>query len=259
MSKLVFLDLDGTIIDHGSNSIPESTKIAIDKARANGHIISLATGRPPFLISKVLSDDLHFDAIITANGRYVVYKGEVLRKSDIDKETVKHFIEEMATHSIDVALLSVDDYFMVKRTNDTWEKFTEFFHLEEPTLKPDKTDYEDVLQMVMFEENHENLDMFRSHYPHLEFNISCPYGVDINTVGGMKEVGAETIRKYLNYPIKDTIAIGDGFNDISMIEHVGTGVAMGNACEPLKEAAQFVTASVDDDGIYKAFERLGLI
>jgi hypothetical protein len=258
MSKLVFLNLDGTIIDHGSNSIPKKTIEAIDKARANGHIVSLATGRPPYLVEKVLGN-IHFDAIVTANGRYVVYKDEVLRKAVIDKATVHHFIEEMTENSIDVALLSIDDYYMVKRTNDTWEKFTEYFHLEEPIHKPEKTGYEDTLQMVMFTEDHAKLDLFRSHYPHLEFNISCPYGVDINTVGGMKEVGVDTIREYLNYSIENTIAIGDGYNDISMIEHVGTGVAMGNACQPLKDAATFVTSPVGEEGIYKAFEKLGLI
>ncbi len=258
MSKLIFLDLDGTIIDHGSNSIPSSTVKAIDEARENGHIISLATGRPPYLIEEVL-DNLHFDAIITANGRYVVYKDKVLRKEVIDAKTVKHFIDEMALYSADVGLLSIDDYHMVTRTNDTWKKFSDYFHLKEPNLKPKKTDFKNVLQMILFLEDHSKLDLFRSHYPHLEFNISCPYGVDINTLGGMKEMGAETIRRHLNFPIADTVAIGDGYNDISMIEHVGTGVAMGNACEPLKEAASFVTASVDDEGIYKAFKKIGLI
>ena len=85
------------------------------------------------------------------------------------------------------------------------------------------------------------------------------YGIDINEKGGMKEIGIKILQKKFNYNIEDVIAVGDGDNDISMIEHAHLGVAMGNGAESLKKAADLVTDSVNNDGIYKLFKRLNMI
>ena len=83
-----------------------------------------------------------------------------------------------------------------------------------------------------------------------------PYFLDIIGKGNTKQKGIEAICKYFNIKKEDTFAFGDGGNDISMIQYAGTGIAMGNASDDVKTAADIVTDSVDDDGIFNALKKL---
>jgi len=86
-----------------------------------------------------------------------------------------------------------------------------------------------------------------------------PLFADVNPKGQSKQVGVDVFCKYFGLDIGQTMAFGDGGNDISMLRHVGIGVAMGNANPEVKEIADYVTTSVDEDGIWKALEHFGVI
>lgn len=258
MQKLVFLDLDGTIIDHSNHTIPEGAIKAIDGARANGHEIILATGRPPALIGPLLKQ-IHFDAIVGANGRYISYKGEVLRKNVIPRKLLESFIEDTDAEGVEVSFLGINDYFMNRRPSEYAVRFSEYYHIPYPKLLNNSEALNDVLQAVVFFDDIGIIEKYQEKYPELDFNISSPFSADVNTKDGLKEIGIDVFTKYLNVPVSETVAIGDSYNDISMIEHAGVGVAMGNGCEPLKEAADLITDTVSNDGLYKAFKALKLI
>ena len=81
----------------------------------------------------------------------------------------------------------------------------------------------------------------------------------MNRENGLKDAGLIAFHKVLGVPKEDMIAIGDGFNDITMIEYAGIGIAMGNSSDNVKEKADFVTDRIENDGLYKAFVKLGLI
>ena len=95
--------------------------------------------------------------------------------------------------------------------------------------------------------------------PGLAFEYSCQYGLDVNTPGGFKEVGIEAFIQEHQLNKSDIIAIGDGYNDIGMLQHAGTSVAMGNAYDGVKEHATFTTDNIEEDGLFKAFKQLNLI
>jgi hydroxymethylpyrimidine pyrophosphatase-like HAD family hydrolase len=86
-----------------------------------------------------------------------------------------------------------------------------------------------------------------------------PTFADIVARGVDKSVGIDKFGEYFGFSIDETMAIGDGGNDVSMIRHAGTGVAMGNADEDVKRAADYVTTSVDDDGVGNALRHFGVI
>jgi len=255
--KLILMDLDGTIIDHSINDIRESTKKAVQLLKEAGHTVAIATGRPPCLFYGV-DKTLDIDTYIAGNGRFVYHKGETLYADFIDRNVIESFLNDMESKKIDVAFESVDTYAMNEKNDDLVNKFSEYFHLEEPILIPDFHKNNDILQMVMFYEG-KDLSELKERYPSLDFNTACPYGVDINAKGGMKEIGLKILAEKLGFELEDTVAIGDGYNDVSMIETAGLGIAMGNGCEPLKKAADLVTDRCENDGLYKAFETLKMI
>jgi hydroxymethylpyrimidine pyrophosphatase-like HAD family hydrolase len=77
--------------------------------------------------------------------------------------------------------------------------------------------------------------------------------------GVHKALGMDVLLAHLGIERTDTIAIGDSYNDLEMLAHAGVGVAMGNAPEEVRDAADESTGSVDEDGVRQAFERHGLL
>lgn len=255
--KYIFVDFDGTIIDHGTNSIPESTKEAIRLLQANGHEVILNTGRVPSLFYGV-DKELNIESYIAANGRYVVHDGEVIFNKFIDKEVVKELAKVAFDSKIDIAFESSKDYVLHSNFNDLSNKFSETFHLEYPEVKHNYHLENDIYQMVLFY-NNPDYKKFEKMFPTLHFNFSNQYGLDVNEKGGLKELGIKVFIEKLGIDIEDTIAIGDGHNDISMIEFVNVGISMGNGVKELKLAADIITEDVDKDGFYNVFKKLNLI
>ncbi len=255
--KIIFMDLDGTIIDHSINAIPENTIKTIKLLKEQGHTLVIATGRPPCLFYDI-EHTLDIDTFIAANGRYVKYKGKEIYTDYIDPVIMKQFVSDMIEQKIEVGFEAVNVYAIHNILTDLPSKFSDYYHLEMPIEIKDFHLHNKVLQMIIFYDK-KDYSHISKKYPMLDFNISCPYGIDINNKGGMKEVGMNEILSILNFKKEDVIAIGDGFNDISMIEAAGFGIAMGNGCIPLKEKADYVTDNCNDDGFYKAFKKLGMV
>jgi Cof subfamily protein (haloacid dehalogenase superfamily) len=255
--KYIFLDADGTLIDHDSNQIPESTKKAIKLAQNNGHEVLIATGRPPSLFYGI-DKEINCTSYVASNGRIVVIDGELVHGETISREIVDKVLTYFEGLKLDVALEGMEKYVVHTKYTDLVEKFSHRFHIEVPVLFPNFHLDNDVYQMVLFYDQ-PDFKKFEEVFPDLAFNYSCEYGIDINLKGGMKDIGLKIILDKLNLDLKDIIAVGDGYNDISMIEFAGTGVAMGNASEEVKKHADIVTDSVENDGIYKLFKKLNLI
>ena len=255
--KYIFLDVDGTVIDHKSNTIPESTKETIKKLQENGHIVILSTGRPVSLLYGI-DKELNIDTFIASNGRVVVCEGKLIHNDYIDKEVVKKVVKVALENKIDLAFESMTDYVLNTRYSNISDRFSDIFHLEYPKVHRDYHLDNDIYQMVFFYVE-DDYKKFEDLFPTLNFHYANEYGIDINEKGGMKEIGIKILQEAFNYNIEDVIAVGDGDNDTSMIEHAHLGVAMGNAVESLKKASDMITDSADNDGIYKLFKKLKMI
>ena len=255
--KVIFMDLDGTIIDHSINDVPKSTLKTIKQLKEQGHTLVIATGRPPCLFYGI-EKTLEIDTFIAANGRYVSYKGKVIYADYIDPMIVSQFVNDMTSKNIEVGFESVDKYAIHHMFSDLPKLFSDYYHIELPMEIHNFHLKNNVLQMIIYYDK-KDFSHISDKYPMLDFNVSCPYGIDINNIGGMKEVGMRKIIDITGVNARDTIAIGDGYNDISMIYEANIGIAMGNACAELKEQADYVTDTCNNDGFYKAFKHLKLI
>src|SRR5699024_10629828 len=114
-----------------------------------------------------------------------------------------------------------------------------------------------IYQALLFCEQDD--EAFLSQHPELNFirwhDLSC----DVLPGGGSKAVGINKIMKASGLSKEHSFAFGDGFNDIEMLQEAGTGIAMGNAVEPLKQVADHMTAKVEEDGIFKALQYFELL
>lgn len=256
MGKLLLLDIDGTLLN-SKKELPESAFEALQSARANGHDLAIATGRAPFMITDLL-EKLDIQTFITFNGQYIVHNDEVVHTEALDPvllEKVVHFAEER-----DHPLVFMNSKKMISSIDyhpdiDESLKSLKFPHpVTERDFHLDNEIYQSLVFCTKEEEAqyHENFKDFQFVRWH---RVSC----DILPKGGSKASGIEKLIAETGHSIEDTIAFGDGLNDLQMMKTAGFSVAMDNGHPETKKVASYITEHVDDDGLAKAFVHLGLI
>ena len=258
MTKALFFDIDGTLVSFETHRIPPSTIEALEAAHAKGLKIFIATGRPKAIINNLseLQDRNLIDGYITMNGAYCFIGEQVIYKSAIPQEEVKAmaaFCEKKGVPCIFVEEHNIS----VCQPNDMVKKiFYDFLHVNViPTVSFEEATSKEVIQMTPFITEEEEKEI-RPSIPTCEVGRWFPAFADITAKGDTKQKGIDEIIRYFDMKLEETMAFGDGGNDISMLRHAAIGIAMGQAKEDVKAAADYVTASIDEDGISKAMKQL---
>ena len=223
MIKAVFFDIDGTLVSFKTHRVPESTVKAIAALRDRGVRVFVASGRHLLSINNL--GDLQFDGYITLNGGYCMVGERVVYKHSIPPEDISSVVRYME---------------------------------EPPCVSLREAAKGEIFQLVAFF-TREQEGAIMSVMPCSEATRWNPLFTDVIPRGSSKQVGVDKIIEYFGIPLEETMAFGDGGNDIPMLRHVGIGVAMGNAENDVKQVADYVTASVDEDGIEKALRHFGVI
>lgn len=251
---LVCMDLDGTILYEGKpvKGVLESIKLL----KENNHDVAIATGRSPLLLYD-LDKKLNVDYLILANGGYVKANNKVIYERYIPNDIVKKMMEYSDSERFDLVIEYDDEYLAYRKDTDVPDRFCNIFKIDLPALDRNIYPNRNVFSMLVFDKN--KVEGMRRELPELQFNLSNELGFDVNANGGLKADGINALAKHLGYDVKDVYAIGDGYNDISMIQLVGHGIAMGNAGNELKQAAEYVTTDVNDYGLLNALKHYHLI
>ncbi|WP_064092390.1 Cof-type HAD-IIB family hydrolase [Rossellomorea aquimaris] len=257
MSKIVFFDIDGTLLDH-DKTLPDATKEAIKTLQSNGTYVAIATGRAPFMYEG-LREELGIESFVSFNGQYVVFENEVIYTNPLKVEILETLLED--TYSNDHPVVHLNHQTM--KSNHKHHPFIEesmgslkFPHPDySPQFYKDRDIYQSLLFCTKEEEN-----FYRNKYgDDFTFIRWHQYSMDILPKGGSKAEGIKKMIAKLGFNLEDVYAFGDGLNDIEMIQSVGTGVAMGNAVEEVQRHANMITKHVDENGIYHGLKELKLI
>ena len=273
--KVIFLDIDGTLTEPGSNVPPASALEAIRKAQANGHLVYLCSGRNYGMLSPLLA--YHFDGIVASSGGYVMAGDEVIYNRPMTGEE-----QELAMTSLKDA--GVFRTIECKDGSYTDEGFREFLknHAGEGAnsellrwreqiesslniLPMASYDGAPAYKLVFMSDSIERLEKPREVLSEL-FNIVIQEPDRFGFINGEmqpkdfdKGTGCRLALKHLGIGIEDSIGFGDSMNDLEMMQTVGYSICMGNGAQALKELAHEVCPGVTEDGMYKAFEKLGLL
>ena len=257
MIKAAFFDIDGTLVSFNTHVVSQSSVDAIQELRKKGVKVFIATGRHPLWINNLA--DMKIDGYISLNGGYCVTSdGEVLYKHPIESEDIHSMLEYQKEEAFPVSCVMEDSILMNFR-NEAVDKVYSLLNITNPDFGAleaiaDKPIYQLI---AFFTADQEQRIM--EHLPHCDATRWNPYFADVVPKGSSKAVGIDHVIQHYGINIGDTMAFGEGGNDISMLRHVAIGVAMGNAADEVKAAADYVTASVDEDGIRQALVHFGLI
>lgn len=253
--RAVFLDVDGTMLSHRLGTEPASTREAVRRLREAGVTPVLATGRSSYLLDLV--DLTGFGAFVTFNGQLVDVGGKTIRSNPLDPGDVATTVRQVLD-GLYCCLFMERGRMYVNRVDERVRALAELAHNHYETADVTQALDHEVYQLNAFlapGEEHVILDA-TSHCKITRWSdIFC----DVMPDSGGKDVGVRLVMDALGLDPRECAAFGDGGNDVDMFGVVGTSVAMGNGGADARAAATYVTDGVDDDGIWNACVRLGLI
>ena len=260
MIKAIFFDIDGTLVSTDTHKIPRSTKEAIALLREKGIKLFIATGRAFHQINNL--EGIEFDGYVTMNGSVcITEKQEIIYSRSIPTEDLHALLHYIDTEeSISCAFVgnepnSTHVNYIDKSAKIVFDQLN--FHIPEPSSLAEAA-RKPIYQVVAFF-NEEQEKQIMKILPNCETTRWNHLFTDIVPKGGSKQVGIEAMCKFHNIDIKETMAFGDGGNDILMLQAVGIGIAMGNAEEQVKKHADFCTSPIDEDGIWNALKHFKLL
>lgn len=280
--KLIALDMDGTLVS-SNQEISEKNKIAIKAAQDAGHIVMICSGRPHDGLIVTLNEVGLGDLPISAsNGAVTLIEGDIIhtesmnQKSAIklynwldDKEyPVKIYTDQgiygpasflkRAAHEYTVhTTLDKQRFSHMKKLEENSNKFP-IIHIEKFSDIPESAEIFKFFIMTPNKDKKAAAKEFAKNIGGLTITSSFEDNVELSDAKAHKGTGLKTIANYFNIPMEDTVAMGDNYNDIGMIQAAGLSVAMENAEEGIKEIADVVTLTNDENGVAHAINKFVL-
>ncbi|PLR78863.1 Cof-type HAD-IIB family hydrolase [Bacillus sp. V3-13] len=254
---LIALDLDGTLLKD-DKTISEKTKGVLNKAREQGHVVMIATGRP-FRSSEIYYHELGLDTpIVNFNGAFIHHPLDTswgVYHSPMDIEVAKDIIEALdAFHFHNIIAEVIDDVFI--HYHD--EKLLDVFSLGNPNITTGnlREFLKDSPTSMLIHTDEDHVRTIRDHLSDVHAEVidhrrwAAPWHViEIVKFGLNKAVGLKRACDYFQIAPENVIAFGDEDNDLDMLEFAGRGIAMGNAIDIVKNIANDITLTNEEDGI----------
>lgn len=256
MIKTIFFDVDGTLVSHQTDSVPESTRKALALLRENGIKLVLATGRDMSQLKKLPVKDIKFDGYLTMNGQLCLDEnGKELFGNPIDKKDTEKMIELIETKTVPITTIGKEGPYI----NFVTDQVVAAQKAVSSKVAPiGQYHGEKVYQFIAYG-NRDELKKLIDDLPNCKLSWWNEYAVDIISRDGGKLAGVKKYLELQGQTLENAMAFGDGENDLEMLEAVKIGVAMGNGEDQVKQIADYVTTSVDKDGIYNACKHSKLI
>lgn len=258
--KAVFFDIDGTLWNE-KNEIPPSAIKAIHRLREKGNLAFLCSGRCRAHIRSRELLGIGFDGIVSGCGTMIEYAGETVFYKKIENELVEHTIRTVRQYGCRPILEGREYVYL-----DEEEFAGSYFGRK---LKEEMGDHLlsvsgqwgkwEISKLTCATESADTERCFEALKESYDFMIHNPAVVEMVPKGYHKGVGISKVCELLGLDLEDTFAFGDSANDLGMLRTAGTSVAMGNGSDEAKAAADYVTDTLMEDGIWKACEHLGLL
>ena len=255
--KIVFFDIDDTLRNSKTGFIPTSIPTVFQQLREKGILTGIATGRGIFGVVPEIRE-LKPDFFVTLNGAYIEdKKGNVIDSNKIFKDKVESYIAWTKEVGIDYGLVGSHAAKLSRRTEMISQAIDPIY----PDLEVDPDFYqkEDIYQMWTFEDQGDDLTLPESLASTLRMVRWHEHSSDVVPISGSKAAGVAKVVEHLGLKPENVMVFGDGLNDLELFDYAGISIAMGNSHEKIKEKADYITKTLEEDGIFDALERFGMV
>ncbi len=255
--KIIFFDIDDTLRNSKTGFIPSTIPTAFKQLRDKGILTGIATGRGIFGVVPELKA-LKPDFFVTLNGAYIEdKKGNVIYSNKIAKDKVEEYITWTKEVGIDYGLVGSQAAKLSRRTEMISQAIDPIY----PDLEVDPDFYqkEDIYQMWTFEEQGDDLVLPDTLASTLRMVRWHEHSSDVVPISGSKAAGVAKVVDQLGLKPENVMVFGDGLNDLELFDYAGISVAMGVSHEKIKEKADYITKTLEEDGIFDALEGFGMV
>ncbi len=259
--KAAFFDVDGTLTCIKTKRIPASTFQAINKLQEKGIKTFICSGRHLLDIKHL--DLPPFDGYISINGACCVVNDKIIYKNTIPSEDIERLIEwQQGPHKFP-CILETEDNVYLNFINENVEIIQRYIDIRTPKMcsfdEWSAMARSGIEQMLCFFGPEHDKKIIKEVLPGCTTQRWCDFFSDVIAAGSDKARGIDIIANHFGFKIEETIAFGDGANDISMLQYAGIGVAMGDADECVKAVSDYITDPVEKDGIMNALYKFGIL
>lgn len=255
--KAVFFDVDGTLISYDTHTAPQSTLDALAALRDQGIKVILASGRPIYLMDAI-KGVFDFDALATMNGQVCYAQGKVIRSAPFGKEDIAALVSLAEAEGFPCLVLGRDRRY-INHVDERVRSHSDLVGEAVPDIRDlSRALEEDIYQFVIYA-SVENEAKLAQAQTGVEYIRAAPMCLDAIPSGGGKPEGMRALMEHFGIRREETMAFGDGMNDVSMLAFAGIGVAMAGAEQAVKDAADYVTGTVEEGGIAQALRHYGVI
>lgn len=256
MIKGIFFDIDGTLFSHTMGCVPPSTLEALEKLREKGILCFMATGRHISELRNMEVMALPFDGYVTLNGQLCYDKNQQLFYGcPFPQEDTQALAQAFRQKELPLMLVEEERNY-INEVSDM--VVTALGGVSTPPPKVGQYENAPIYQAIVYG-SLEQIHQFCQRLPHCKPTWWNPYGADIIPKTGGKVAGIRQALSHFGLKKEETMAFGDGENDMEMLSFVEIGVAMGNAQQKVKDCAHYVTAHIDEDGIYRALQHFSIL
>ncbi len=257
MVKAIFFDIDGTLVSFSTHEISRTTLDALYCLKDKGIKLFIASGRHLLIMDNL--SGFPFDGYVCMNGSLIYDKGEVIYSRPLDSDDAAAVVDFAEKNNVPCVAFAEKEIVM-NCSNDLTERVFEMIRLPHPVPSP-LAPYasKPVCQFTIFVDRATE-DRYLT--PVLKHSVTArwhPEFTDIDPENISKAEGIERIISRYGIRKDEVMAFGDGGNDVEMLEYAGIGVAMGNAVPDVQAHADYVTSTVDEDGIVAAVRHFGLL
>ena len=256
-TKIIFFDIDDTLRNSKTGFIPSTIPTAFKQLRDKGILTGIATGRGIFGVVPEIKA-LKPDFFVTLNGAYIEdKKGNVIYSNKIAKDKVEEYIIWTKEVGIDYGLVGSHAAKLSRRTEMISQAIDPIY----PDLEVDPDFYqkEDIYQMWTFEEQGDDLILPDTLASTLRMVRWHEHSSDVVPISGSKAAGVAKVVDQLGLKPENVMVFGDGLNDLELFDYAGISVAMGVSHDKIKEKADYITKTLEEDGIFDALERFGMV
>lgn len=246
--KIAFFVVDGTLISLNTRKITDRMVKTLKALQDNGVKIVIASGRPPFLIPKFKG--LKLDGYLAFNGSYTVVDGEVVSAHPMNHDDVARVTENAKRLGKAASAATAEIVGMNREPDENLNEYLAFSNGRRKVMEDYNTFIDQDIYQMMIGIEEKDRDRLLEGTTDTDVTVWWERAVDVIPAGSSKGEAVRNVLEKKGILPEEAAAFGDGGNDISMLEVCGTGVAMANGTEDVREAAGFICPPVDEDGIY---------
>jgi len=252
--KLILFDIDGTIISYkGESHIPDMTVKTIEQLKKAGHLVAIATGRSRFTTKKLM-DALGIQMAILHDGAHIMVDDRTVYEKKIDSITASGICRMLSATEHSVFASDGHDMYVHNLSVES-RMYLEGQYGESGFIKPIAHCTSSVYCFQIYE-GPDKTPIVLPEYEGLIFHRALN---ELAVKGVSKGSALVFLAGMFGITIEHTIAVGDGLNDIEMLQIAGTGIAVANACDELKRVSDLVTGDLDEGGMFRVFKDLDLV